>query len=103
MVAIQKILKSLTTIGNVTTIVITSGKGHPMQVKLRKVGNSIGTSFPKEVLDRLGLKDGDTLELIVNNDGIQLIAHDPNFDTVMAAYKTGASQYRNALRELADG
>jgi putative addiction module antidote len=74
-----------------------------MQVKLRKVGNSIGTSFPKEVLERLGLKDGDTLELIVNNDGIQLIAHDPNFDAVMAAYKTGASQYRNALRELADG
>ena len=74
-----------------------------MQVKLRKVGNSIGTSFPKEVLDRLGLKDGDTLELIVNNDGIQLIAQDPNFDAVMAAYKTGSSQYRNALRELADG
>jgi putative addiction module antidote len=74
-----------------------------MQVKLRKVGNSIGTSFPKEVLDRLGLKDGDTLELIVNHDGIQLTAHDPNFDLVMAAYQTGASQYRNALRELADG
>ncbi len=74
-----------------------------MQVKLRKVGNSIGTSFPKEVLDRLGLKDGDILELIVNHDGIQLIAHDPNFDRVMEAYKTGASQYRNALRELADG
>ncbi|PSB00530.1 AbrB/MazE/SpoVT family DNA-binding domain-containing protein [Merismopedia glauca] len=74
-----------------------------MQIKLRKVGNSIGTSFPKEVLDRFGLKEGDTLDLIVNNDGIQLVAHDPNFDRVMAAYKAGASQYRNALRELADG
>jgi putative addiction module antidote len=74
-----------------------------MQVKLRKVGNSIGTSFPKEVLERLGLKDGDTLELIVNNDGIQLVAHDPHFDLVMEAYQTGASQYRNALRELANG
>jgi putative addiction module antidote len=84
-------------------MVVTSFKGLSMQVKLRKVGNSIGTSFPKEVLERLGLKDGDTLELIVNNDGIQLVAHDPNFDLVMEAYQTGASQYRNALRELANG
>jgi putative addiction module antidote len=73
-----------------------------MQVKLIKIGNSIGTIFPKEVLDQLGLNDGDTLELIVSSDGIQLVAHDPNFDLVMEAYQTGASQYRNALRELAD-
>jgi putative addiction module antidote len=73
-----------------------------MQVKLIKIGRSIGTIFPKEVLDQLGLKDGDTLELIVINGGIQLVAHDPNFDLVMEAYQTGASQYQNALRELAD-
>ncbi len=74
-----------------------------MEVKLRKVGNSIGTSFPKEVLDRLGLAEGDTMNLVVTDDGIKLVIHDPNFDKVMAAYKLGASQYRNALRELADG
>jgi putative addiction module antidote len=73
-----------------------------MQVKLIKIGSSIGTIFPKEVLDQLGLNDGDTLELIVSSEGIQLVAHDPNFDLVMEAYQTGASQYRNALRELAD-
>ena len=74
-----------------------------MQVKLRKVGNSIGTSFPKEVLDRLGLVEGDTMNLVVTDDGIKLVIHDPNFDKVMAAYKLGASQYWNAMRELADG
>jgi putative addiction module antidote len=73
-----------------------------MQVKLIKIGRSIGTIFPKEVLDQLGLNDGDTLELIVSSEGIQLVTHDPNFDLVMEAYQTGASQYRNALRELAD-
>jgi uncharacterized protein (DUF433 family) len=31
-----------------------------------------------------------------------LVSHDPNFDRVMEAYKLGASQYRNAMRELAD-
>jgi putative addiction module antidote len=74
-----------------------------MQVKLRKVGNSIGTSFPKEILDRLGLVEGDIMNLVVTDDGIKLVIHDPNFDRVMQAYKEGASQYRNALRELADG
>jgi uncharacterized protein (DUF433 family) len=31
-----------------------------------------------------------------------LVIHDPNFDRVMEAYKLGVSQYRNAMRELAD-
>jgi putative addiction module antidote len=74
-----------------------------MQVKLRKVGNSIGTSFPKEVLDQLGLVEGDLMNLVITDDGIKLVIHDPNFDKVMQAYKEGASQYRNAMRELADG
>jgi putative addiction module antidote len=42
-----------------------------MEVKLQKVGNSIGTSFPKEVLDRLGLVEGDTMNLVVNDDEIE--------------------------------
>ena len=74
-----------------------------MEIKLRKVGNSIGTSFPKEVLDRLGLVEGDTMNLVVTDDGIKLVVHDPNFDNVMAAYKLGSAQYRNAMRELVDG
>ncbi|MEL6385127.1 MAG: AbrB/MazE/SpoVT family DNA-binding domain-containing protein [Cyanobacteria bacterium J06626_18] len=60
-----------------------------MQVKLQKFGNSVGTTFPKEVLDKLNLKEGDALN--------------PEFDAVMAAYRQGASQYHNAMKELADG
>jgi putative addiction module antidote len=74
-----------------------------MEIKLRKVGHSIGTSFPKEVLDRLGLVEGDTMNIVVIDDGIELVIHDSTFDKVMATYKLGASQYRNAKRELADG
>ena len=74
-----------------------------MQIKLQKVGNSIGATFPKEVLEKLGLKEGDALTLVVMEDGIRLTAHDPEFDQVMAAYQQGASQYRNAMKELADG
>ena len=74
-----------------------------MQIKLRKVGNSIGTTFPKEILDKFNLMEGDTLTLVVLEDGIKLMAYDPAFEQVMAAYKQGASKYRTAMRELADG
>lgn len=74
-----------------------------MQVKLQKVGKSVGTTFPKEVLDKLNLKEGDALTLVVMEDGIKLMAYDPKFDAVMAAYRQGASQYHNAMKELADG
>jgi putative addiction module antidote len=74
-----------------------------MEIELRKVGNSIGTIFPKEVLDRLCLAEGDIMHLVVTDDGINLTTHDPNFDKIMAAYQSGATKYRNAMRELADG
>ena len=55
-----------------------------MQIKLRKVGNSIGTTFPKEILERFGLQEGDELNLIVTSEGIQLSPYDPNFSKMMA-------------------
>lgn len=73
-----------------------------MQVKLRKVGNSVGTIFPKEILKKFNLKEGDALTLVVMEDGIKLMACDPEFEQVMAAYKQGASQYCSAMKELAD-
>ncbi|MBI2142771.1 AbrB/MazE/SpoVT family DNA-binding domain-containing protein [Candidatus Woesearchaeota archaeon] len=35
------------------------------KVKLRKWGNSLGTTIPKEVIDRESLKEGDTVELTI--------------------------------------
>ena len=51
-----------------------------MEIKLRKIGNSLGSTFPKEVLDRLGLKEGDKMHLVVTADGIKLVPYDPNFE-----------------------
>lgn len=74
-----------------------------MQIKLRQVGNSIGATFPKEVLDKFGLKVGDELNIIVTASGIELTPFDPNFSETISAYKEGAAKYRNAMKELADG
>lgn len=72
-------------------------------VKLRKVGNSLCVTLPKDVLNQLNLSEGDDLTLTVNNDGINLSPFDPHFAQAMEAYKIGDSMYKNALKELADG
>lgn len=74
-----------------------------MQIKLRQVGNSVGATFPKEILDKFGLKSGDELNLIVTSEGIQLTPYESNFQETLLAYKQGAAKYRNAMKELADG
>ena len=71
-----------------------------MDTKLRKIGNSVGVTLPKEVLDKYGLKEGDTINIVLTTEGIQLSPFDPNFDAVMKAYKEGKAKYRNAMREL---
>jgi putative addiction module antidote len=72
-----------------------------MKLKLRKIGNSIGITFPKEILDKLQVSDGDTLYLTETPDGVQLTAYDPEFEQVMEAAELVTRRYRNALKELA--
>ena len=72
-----------------------------MKLKLRKIGNSIGTTFPKEILDKLQVNEGDTLYLTETPDGIQLTAFNPEFEQVMDAASEVTHRYRNALKQLA--
>ncbi len=71
-----------------------------MKLKLRKIGNSIGTTFPKEILDKLQVNEGDTLYMTETPDGIELTAYDPEFEEVMEAAGEITRRYRNALKEL---
>ncbi len=70
-------------------------------LKIRKVGNSLGTTFPKEVLQQLKVEEGDTVYVTQMPDGIKLTAYDPNFAKAMEAYRKVSRKYKNALRELA--
>ena len=72
-----------------------------MKLKLRKIGNSIGTTFPKEILEKLQVNEGDTLYLTETPDGVQLTAFNPEFEQVMEAAGEVTRRYRNALKELA--
>ena len=70
-------------------------------LKIRKIGNSLGATFPKEVLQKLKVEEGDSVIVTETPDGVQLTAYDPEFEKTMEAYKKVSKKYRNALRELA--
>jgi len=72
-----------------------------MNVTIRKIGNSEGIIIPKEVLHRLGLSNGDSLELRETDGGIQLIPETADLAEQMRAARIGMEKYRVALRELA--
>lgn len=69
-----------------------------MELKVRPVGNSLGVVL----LERLNLKDGDTLCLTEAPDGsMRVRPHDQNFETQVSASREAMAAYRNTLCELA--
>ncbi len=70
-------------------------------LKIRKIGNSLGVVLPKDVLQRLGVSDGDKLFVTEAPDGsMRITQYDPDFEEQMAAAEQGMSVYRNTLRAL---
>jgi len=67
---------------------------------LRAVGNSVGATFPKPMLDRLNVEEGDRVYLVEVENGVLLTPYDPAFAEEMAAFREGMQKYRNAMREL---
>lgn len=72
-----------------------------LELKLRKVGNSLGAVFSKEALARFNAKEGDSLYLTEAPDGFRITAGDPNFGKQMESAEKIMRRYRNTLRELA--
>lgn len=69
--------------------------------KIRRVGNSLGATLPKAMLDELNLEEGSSVTAVHTKNGILLTPSDDVFARGMEAYHEFATQYRNALRELA--
>jgi putative addiction module antidote len=73
-----------------------------VQLKIVKVGNSLGLRLPREVLNRMQLGDGDKLILTeAPEGGYRLTPYDPEFERQMEIAEEGIRKYRNTLRELA--
>jgi putative addiction module antidote len=76
-----------------------------LELKLRKVGNSVGVVLPKEALSRLNVEEGDTLALTEAPDGSLRVTPSTGGREQFVAQMNAADKiirrYRNTLRELA--
>ena len=73
-----------------------------LDMKVRKVGNSLGVVLPKEVVSRLNVQDGDKVFLTEAPDGsYRITPYDPEFEKQLKIGKKFMVQYRNTLRALA--
>ncbi len=72
-----------------------------MEIKLRKVGNSVAMIVPKHVRQKMGVKEGDSVYLTETPDGYRISPYDPEFERQMGVAEEGMKKHRNALRELA--
>jgi len=76
-----------------------------LELKLRKVGNSVGVVLPKEALARLNAVEGDTVTLTDAPEGglrmTPATAGREQFASQMKAAESVIRRYRNTLRELA--
>jgi len=71
-------------------------------IKVRKIGNSLGVVLPRDVLNRLGVTEGDSIFLTDAPDGsMRVTQYDPEFEKQMLAAQEGMAAYRNTLRILA--
>lgn len=72
-----------------------------IEIKIRKVGNSLGAVFPREALDRLKLREGGRVFLTETPEGYRITPYDPEFERQMQLAEEGMAAYRNTLRALA--
>jgi len=73
----------------------------PKTITLRRVGGSVGTTLPKEMVERLDLAPGDRVLAVETERGILLTPYTDELDAELAATRRAAKRYRTALRELA--
>ena len=74
-----------------------------VELKIIKIGNSLGLRLPREVLNRMHLEGGDRLILTESPEGgYRLTPYDPEFERQMKTAEKGMRRYRNTLKILAE-
>lgn len=73
-----------------------------LELKLRKIGNSVGVVLPKEALAHLKVQEGDTICVTESPYGsLRVSPTDPEVTRQLEVAQNLVRRYRNALRELA--
>lgn len=72
------------------------------KLKIVTVGNSVGVTLPKELLERLRVKKGDLLYAIETPNGIEITPYDPEFARQMEVAEDVMRDWRDVLHKLAE-
>ncbi len=73
-----------------------------IELRVIKVGASLGVQLPQEFLSRLQLTDGDRVILTESPEGgYRLTAYDPEFEQQMQVAEDGMRRYSKTLEALA--
>ncbi|TIS88207.1 AbrB/MazE/SpoVT family DNA-binding domain-containing protein [Mesorhizobium sp.] len=75
-----------------------------MNTTIRKIGNSEGVILPKEILDRLNLKAGDSILIVQEGDELRLRRTEDTaeeFERKMKVARERMKKYEVAYRALA--
>ena len=76
-------------------------RDYMQKTAVRKVGNSLGITLPKTIVENYHLTEGDELHLIETNEGIILTPFDPKFADWAESYERTNRKFRNTLHKLA--
>ena len=71
-------------------------------LKIRKIGNALGVTLPKYLLEQIGAGEGDVLYPVVTVNGLELSRFDPDFEDALDASRDFMRRYPNAMKKLAE-
>lgn len=72
-----------------------------LKTAVRRVGNSLGITLPKTIVENYHLNEGDELHLVETDEGVMLTPFDPKFADWVKAYERTNKKFRNTLKALA--
>ena len=73
-----------------------------MKIEIKKIGNSTGFILPRELMQRLDLKQGQLLHIVeLAGGGFQALPYDPDFEKTMEIADEVMDEYRDTLSTLA--
>ncbi len=70
-------------------------------VKIRKIGNSLGVILPKDILEALGAREGDVISFARGASGLVMSVSDEDSRKLMAAADQIIEENRTVLKALA--
>ncbi|KQQ37672.1 AbrB family transcriptional regulator [Rhizobium sp. Leaf306] len=73
-----------------------------MKTTIRKIGNSEGIIIPKEILERMGLRAGDNIDLSEEAGKLVLKPLDDDFNRQLEHAERFMDRYKVALKKLAE-